>query len=101
MFLNELDGCFNNDIVEKRFHNSPRGILCVNIETCILGSEGSKPGVNEVPANQADLADQFFQLVTLPPAFPAVRPGILLRLLLNLLSIGVFEESRQFRAKLG
>jgi hypothetical protein len=30
-----------------------------------------------------------------------VRPGILSRLLVNLLSIGVFEESRQFRAELG
>jgi hypothetical protein len=33
MFLNELDGCFNNDVVEKTFHNSPRCILRVNIET--------------------------------------------------------------------
>ena len=30
-----------------------------------------------------------------------MRPGILSRLLLNLLSIGVFEESRQFCAELG
>ena len=57
MFLNELDGCFNNDVVEKTFHNSPRGILRVKIETYILSGEGFKPGVNEVPTNQADLAD--------------------------------------------
>jgi hypothetical protein len=57
MFLNELDGCFNNDVVEKTFHNSPRGILCVKIETFFRGGEGFQPGVNEVPTNQADLAD--------------------------------------------
>jgi len=57
MFLNELDGRFNNDIVEKTFHNSPRGILCVKIETSFLSGEGFKPGVNEVPTNEADLAD--------------------------------------------
>ena len=59
MFLNELDGGFNNDIVEKTFHNSPRGILCVKIETSFLSGEGFEPGVNEVPTNEADLADQF------------------------------------------
>ena len=57
MFLNELDGCFNDDVVEKIFHHSPRKILRVKIETYIRSSEGSKPGVNEVPTNQADLAD--------------------------------------------
>ena len=57
MFLNELDGCFNNDVVEKTFHNSPCGILRVKIETYIRGGEGFKPGVDEVPTNQADLAD--------------------------------------------
>ena len=57
MFLNELDGRFNNEVVEKTFHNSPRGILCVKIETSFLSDEGFKPGVNEVPTNQADLAD--------------------------------------------
>jgi hypothetical protein len=57
MFLNELDGCFNNDVVEKTFHNSLRGILCVKIETYIRSGEGFKPRVNEVPTDQADLAD--------------------------------------------
>ena len=57
VFLNELDGCFNNDVVEKTFHNSPRGILSVKIETSFLSGEGFEPGVNEVPTNQADLAD--------------------------------------------
>jgi hypothetical protein len=57
MFLNELDGCFNNDVVEKPFNNSPRGILRVKVETYILSGEGFKPGVNEVPTNQADLAN--------------------------------------------
>ena len=49
--------CFNNDVVEKTFHNSPWGILRVKIETYIRGGEGFKPGVDEVPTNQADLAD--------------------------------------------
>jgi hypothetical protein len=57
MFLNELDGCFNNDVVEKTFHNSPRVILCVTIETSFLSGEGFEPGVNEVPTNQTDFAD--------------------------------------------
>jgi hypothetical protein len=57
MFLYELNGCFNNDVVEKTFHNSPRGILRVKIETNIHIGEGLKPGVNEVPTNQAELAD--------------------------------------------
>ncbi len=57
MFLNELDGRFNNDVVEKTFHNSLRGILCVKIETSFLNGEGFDSGVNEVPTNQADLAD--------------------------------------------
>jgi hypothetical protein len=57
MFLNELDGCFNNDVVEKTFHNSPLGILRVKIETDIYNGEGFKPSVSEVPTNQADLAD--------------------------------------------
>ena len=60
MFLNELDGRFNNQVVEKTFHNSSCGTLCVKIETSFLSGEGFKPGVNEVPTNQADLADQFF-----------------------------------------
>ena len=101
MFLNELDGCFNNDVVEKTFHNSPRGILRVKIETDIHVGEGLKPGVNELPTNQAELADQFFQLVTLAPALPAVRPGILPRLSLDFLGIGLFEESCQLCAELG
>jgi len=57
MFLNEFDSCFNNDVVEKTFHNSPRGILRIKIETDIRISEGFKPGVNKVPTNQTDLAD--------------------------------------------
>jgi hypothetical protein len=57
MFLNELDGRFNNDVVEKTLHNSPRGVLCIKIETSFLSGEGFEPGVNEVPTNQADLAD--------------------------------------------
>jgi hypothetical protein len=56
-FLNELDGCFDNDVIEETFYNSPRGILCVKIETWVGSGEGLKPGVNEVPTNQADLAD--------------------------------------------
>ncbi len=52
-----MDGCFNNDVVEKTFHNSPRGILRVNVKTYIGRGEGFKPGVNEVPTDQADLAD--------------------------------------------
>ena len=56
-FLNELDGCFNNDVIEKTFHNPPRGILCVNVEKFIHSGEGFKPGVDEVPTNQADFAD--------------------------------------------
>jgi hypothetical protein len=101
MFLNELDRCCNNDVIEKTFYNAPRGILRVKVETYIISGEGFEPGVNEAPANQADLADQFFQLVTLSPAFPAVRPGILPRLSLDLLSIGVFEEGCKLRAELG
>ena len=57
MFVDELDGCFNNDVVEKTFHNSSRGILRIEIETFIHTGEGFQPGVNEVPTNQADLAD--------------------------------------------
>jgi len=57
MFLNELDGRLNNDIIEKTCHNSPRGGLCFKIEMSFLSGEGFKPGVNEVPTNQADLAD--------------------------------------------
>jgi hypothetical protein len=57
MFLNELDGRFNDDVVEKTFYKSPRSILCVKIETSFLSSEGFEPGVNEVPTNEADLAD--------------------------------------------
>jgi hypothetical protein len=56
MFLNELNGCFNNDIVEKTFHNSSRSILRLNVETCIGSGEGFEPGVNEVSTNQADFA---------------------------------------------
>jgi len=56
-FLNELNGRFDNQVVEKTFHNSPRGILCVQIKSSFLGGEGFEPGVNEVPTNQADLAD--------------------------------------------
>jgi len=56
-FLNELNGRFDNQVVEKTFHNSPRGILRVKIETDIHIGEGLKPGVNEVPTNQAELAD--------------------------------------------
>jgi hypothetical protein len=57
MFLNELDGCFNNDVVEKTFHNSLCGILRVKVKTHIHSGEGFNPGVDEVPANQADLAN--------------------------------------------
>jgi hypothetical protein len=57
MFLNELDGRFNDDVVEKTFHNSPRGILCLKIETSFLSGEAFRPGVNEVPTNDTDLAD--------------------------------------------
>ena len=57
MFLNELDGGFNNHVVEKRFHNSARGILRINVEMCIGVGEGFEPGVNEIPTNQADLTD--------------------------------------------
>ena len=56
-FLNELDGRLNNQVVEKTFHNSPRGILCVKIETSFLSGEAFRPGVNEVPTNDTDLAD--------------------------------------------
>jgi hypothetical protein len=56
-FLNELDGRLNNQVVEKTFHNSPRGILWVKIETSFLSGEGFRPGVNEVPTNDTDLAD--------------------------------------------
>jgi len=52
-----MDGCFNNDVVEKTFHNSPRGILRINVKTYIGRGEGFKPGVNEGPTNQTDLAD--------------------------------------------
>jgi hypothetical protein len=51
MFLNELDRCFDNDIIDKTFHNSPRGVLRVKVETGIRSSEGSKPSLNEVPTN--------------------------------------------------
>jgi hypothetical protein len=57
MFLNELDGCFNNDVVEKTFYNSPRGILVVEVEAFTHSCEGLKPSVNEVATNQTDLAD--------------------------------------------
>ena len=36
----------------------------------------------------------------MPPALPAVRPGILPRLSLDLLGIGMFEERSQLRAEL-
>jgi hypothetical protein len=100
MFFNELDGCFNNDVVEKMFHKSSSGILCVKIATWFLSDEGLKPSANEVPTNHADFADQFFQPVTLPPALPAVRPGILLRLLFDFLGVGLFEECCQLSAEL-
>jgi hypothetical protein len=57
MFLNELDGCFDNDVVEKTFYNSPRSVLRLDVETFIHSGEVFKPGINEVPTNQADLAD--------------------------------------------
>ena len=57
MFLNELDSRFNNDVVEKAFHNSLCGILCVKIETSFLSSECFDPGVNKAPTDNADLAD--------------------------------------------
>jgi len=57
MFLNELDGRFNNDVVKKTFHNSPRDILYVKIETSFLSGKGFEPGVNEVPTNEANLPD--------------------------------------------
>ena len=57
IFLNELDGCFNNDVIEKTFYNSPRGVLCVKTKTWVRSGEGFKPGVDEIPANQADLAN--------------------------------------------
>jgi hypothetical protein len=57
MFLNELDACFDNDVIEKTLYNSPRGILRGEVETFILSGEGLKPGVIEVATNQADLAD--------------------------------------------
>ena len=57
MFLNELNGCFNNDIVEKTFHNSSPSILRLNVETCIGSGEGFEPAVNEVSTNQGDFAD--------------------------------------------
>ena len=100
MFLNELDSRFNNDVVEKAFHNSLCGILCVKIETSFLRSECFDPGVNKAPTDKADLADQFFQLVTLSPALPSVRSGILPRLSLDLLRIGLLEESRELSAEL-
>ena len=56
-FVNELNGGFDNQVVEKTFHNSPRGILRVQIEISFLGGERVQPGVNEVPTNQTDLAD--------------------------------------------
>jgi hypothetical protein len=56
-FLNELNGRFDNQVVEKTFHNSPRAILCVQIEISFLGGEPVQPGVNEVPTNQTHLAD--------------------------------------------
>ena len=40
-------GCFNNDVVEKTFHNSPRGILRVKTK-CTFAGEGLKPGVNKI-----------------------------------------------------
>ena len=52
-----MDGCFNNDVVEKTFHNSQRGILRVNVKTYIGRGEGFKPGVNKGPTNQTDLSD--------------------------------------------
>jgi hypothetical protein len=57
IFVNELDGCFDDDVVEKTFHNLPRRVLRVEVETFIHSGEGFKPGVSEVPTNQADLAD--------------------------------------------
>ena len=57
MFLNELGGGFNNDFVKKTLHNSSRGILRVKVETYVCSGESFKPGINEVPTNQADLAD--------------------------------------------
>jgi len=39
MFLNELDRCFNNDVIEKTFYNAPRGILRVKVETTLVAAK--------------------------------------------------------------
>src|SRR5215467_2130682 len=100
-FLNELDGRFNNDVVEKVFHNPPRYIPGVKVETFILAGKSFKPRVIKVPTNQADLADQLFQFVTLPPTLPTVCPGVLPHLPLDILGIRLFKESCQLSTELG
>ena len=59
IFLYELDCRFDDDIVEKTFHNSLRAVLCHKIKTRVGSSESRKPSVNKVPTDQANLADQF------------------------------------------
>jgi len=59
VLVNELDGRFDNDLVEKTLRNSPRAVLRVDIETSIHIAEAWKPGINKISANQANLANQF------------------------------------------
>jgi len=57
VLVDELDGGFDNNIVEKTFRNSPCAVLRVDIEASIRIAEAWKPGINKISANQANLAD--------------------------------------------
>jgi hypothetical protein len=76
-------------------------ILRVNGEIWISSSKAKKPGINKIATDHADLADQFVQFVTLPPALPTMRFGVILRLFLDLFRMRFLENNREFCAKLG
>ena len=59
MFQDKLDGGFDDNVVEKTFHNAPCAILRVCVEIRIYSGEGAQPVANEVAAHQANFADQF------------------------------------------
>jgi hypothetical protein len=78
--------------LSKKPFTTRRAAFCAaTSKLTFVVAKGLKPGVNEIRTNQADLAE---------PAFPAARPSILPRLWLDLLGIGLFEESRQLGAEL-
>ena len=57
MFFDELDRCFDNDVVEKTFYNVPGAILRVDVKIRVCSGEGAQRVVDEVTTDQANLAD--------------------------------------------